>query len=69
VKVVSERHGASIFSLLDILPKPYYTMISIAEKHWKFKAENKTLPTIRAVIFDFIGTLVNVKGYSLENSK
>jgi len=27
------------------------------------------LPAIRAVIFDFIGTLVSVKGYSLENSK
>jgi HAD superfamily hydrolase (TIGR01662 family) len=27
------------------------------------------LQTIKAVIFDFIGTLTNVKGYSLENSK
>jgi len=27
------------------------------------------LPEIKAVLFDFIGTLVNVKGYSLENSK
>ncbi|MEM3616580.1 MAG: HAD family hydrolase [Candidatus Bathyarchaeia archaeon] len=27
------------------------------------------MPSIKAVMFDFIGTLVNVKGYNLENSK
>jgi putative hydrolase of the HAD superfamily len=30
---------------------------------------SEVLPPIKAVMFDFIGTLVNVKGYSLEKSK
>ncbi|MGC8999172.1 MAG: HAD family hydrolase [Candidatus Bathyarchaeia archaeon] len=30
---------------------------------------SEALPPIKAVMFDFIGTLVNVKGYSLEKSK
>ncbi|MEM4713892.1 MAG: HAD family hydrolase [Candidatus Bathyarchaeia archaeon] len=33
------------------------------------KWRRKALPLIKAVIFDFIGTLVNVKGYNLETSK
>ena len=31
--------------------------------------EDSTLPLIKAIIFDFIGTLTNVKNYSLETSK
>ena len=31
--------------------------------------EDSTLPRVKAIIFDFIGTLTNVKNYSLENSK
>ena len=31
--------------------------------------EDCTLPLAKAIIFDFIGTLTNVKNYSLENSK
>ena len=31
--------------------------------------EDSTLSRVKAIIFDFIGTLTNVKNYSLENSK
>jgi len=31
--------------------------------------EDSVLPLVKAIIFDFIGTLANVKNYSLENSK
>ena len=31
--------------------------------------EDSILPLVKAIIFDFIGTLANVKNYSLENSK
>ena len=31
--------------------------------------EDSSLPLIKAIIFDFIGTLTNVKNYSLETSK
>ena len=31
--------------------------------------EDSTLPLIKSIIFDFIGTLTNVKNYSLETSK
>ena len=37
-------------------------MISASER-------DSVLPLIKAIIFDFIGTLTNVKNYSLENSK